>query len=402
VKADPEVVAPAADPTPSPAAARWLFGIGPLVLLTLVILALITLDPLASFRGDVPPVEEVTVTRTILHEDPSQIVLHVRNGGPDPVTIAQVLVDDAYWNHDVTPSRRLGRLDEARITIPYPWVEGETHHLLLLSETGVPFEHEIGVAVASPERGPATFGSLALVGLLVGLVPVVVGLLWFPFVRRLRPVWVNFFLALTVGLLVFLAADAIHEALELSADVPPAFQGVGLVVVGVVVALVALFALDGMLRRRRGGVTPLAVAFLIAAGIGLHNFGEGLAIGAAHALGEIGLGTFLIVGFALHNVTEGLGIVTPLARSRVHVGHLLGLGAVAGLPTVLGAWGGGFAYSPTMAVLFLSVGAGAIIQVVWEVAKLIRRDASLTAPAPALGFLAGVLVMYTTGLFVAA
>jgi zinc transporter ZupT len=150
-------------------------------------------------------------------------------------------------------------------------------------------------------------------------------------------------------------------------------------------------------------MTASYIAALIAIGIGLHNLGEGLAIGAAYSLGEVGLTTFLILGFTLHNITEGLGIVTPLAKARPSIGQLVLLGVIAGVPTIFGTWFGGLAYSPVLAVLFLAIGAGAIVQVVWEVGKLLAKQGKgITTPLNALGFTAGVLVMYLTGLFVSA
>ncbi len=259
------------------------------------------------------------------------------------------------------------------------------------------------MATETPQADAGTLWAFTLVGIFVGVLPVLLGLLWLPFIRRLPQQWMGFFLALTAGLLVFLGVDAFDEALETTERVPGAFQGLGLIVLGIFGALAALYALDGWMRSRRGEVTPLFVAGLIAIGIGLHNLGEGLAIGAAHALGELGLTTFLIVGFMLHNVTEGLGIVAPLARSRVRIVTLVGLGLLAGAPAIFGTYIGGLAYSPTLAVLFLSIGVGAIIQVVWEIGKLMRRDGGqLTAPLAAGGFVVGLLVMYGTGLLIAA
>jgi zinc transporter, ZIP family len=381
----------------------WLLGLLPLLALGLVLFAFVRIDPLSGVRKNIPPVEELTIERASLEASPREIVLSVRNGGPSAVTIAQVQVDDAYWNYTIS-EERIGRLGRATLHIPYPWVEGEAHHIALVSSTGLKFTHEITVAVETPKTTGGTLFTFTLLGLFVGVIPVCLGLFWLPFVRRLPDRWVRFFLALTAGLLVFLAVDALDEALDAAGNVAGAFQGVGLIVIGVVVALGALYALDGWMRqRRKGDLTPLYVAALIAIGIGLHNLGEGLAIGAAYSLGELGLTTFLILGFTLHNVTEGLGIVTPLARSRPSLAQLAGLGVVAGAPTILGTWSGGLAYSPILAVLFLSVGAGAIVQVVWEIAKLLRREGkAMSAPLNALGFAAGILVMYLTGLAVAA
>lgn len=381
--------------------AKWLSGLFPLALLAIVLLGFLTLKPLSNLGSKAPPIEELTFQKVVLRDSPHSITVRVRNGGPSPVTIAQVLVDDAYWQHTISPERTVKRLGSATIKIPYPWVEGEAHSVALISATGVVFEHRIPVAVASPTANSKTLGFFALLGLFVGLVPVLIGLLWFPFVRTLATKWVDFLLALTAGLLVFLAIDAILEAFEATERVPGAFQGAGLIVLGIVAALAILFFVDALLRRRGGSDTsPMFVALLIAIGIGLHNLGEGLAIGAAYSLGELGLTTFLILGFTLHNVTEGLGIVAPLAKSRPNLWQLAGLGAIAGLPTVLGTWSGGLAYSATLSVFFLALGAGAIFQVVWSIAKLLRRHKG-EGPSVAMGFLSGVVIMYATGLLVA-
>jgi ZIP family zinc transporter len=380
-----------------------VFALAPLVVLAAVVLVFVKTDPLSSIRGDAPPVEELSITRAKLTTDPRGVELSVRNGGPEPVTIAQVLVDDAYWSYTSSDGNKLDRLARSTIKIPYPWIEGEAHHIALISSTGVKFTHEIAVAVETPETTPRTLWTFTLIGIFVGVIPVLLGITWLPFLRRLPQRWVDFFLALTAGLLVFLAVDAVDEALEVAGAVPGAFQGVGLIVLGIVGALAALYGVDGAMRNRRGELTPLYIAGLIALGIGLHNLGEGLAIGAAFALGEVGLTSFLIIGFMVHNITEGLGIVSPLARSRPAIASLVGLGLLAGVPTIVGAWSGGIAYSPTLAVLFLSIGAGAIVQVVWEIAKLMRQGKrELSAPLNAAGFAVGVLLMYVTGVLVAA
>jgi zinc transporter ZupT len=146
------------------------------------------------------------------------------------------------------------------------------------------------------------------------------------------------------------------------------------------------------------------VALLVAIGIGLHNFGEGLAIGATFALGEGALGTLLIIGFTLHNTTEGLAIIAPIAKERPTVGTLARLGMIGGIPTIAGAWVGGLVQSPAIAVLCLGLGAGAIAQVIHQVARQMagaRPIMTHFASAPiALGLLAGFAVMYATGMFV--
>jgi ZIP family zinc transporter len=393
---------------PSVKLATWTMGLIPLLLLALLVAVFVVFDPTAALRAGFPPVEELTIQRITLDTDPMGMQVALVNGGPEPVTVAQVLVDDAYWRHDIEPARRIPRLGRATITIPYPWVEGEAHEVKLITNTGLTFSRGVDVAVETPEPGLRFLGIFALLGLYVGVVPVVLGLLWFPFLRRIGRRWINFFLSLTAGLLIFLGVDALGEALESAALVPGAFQGVGLVAVGLIVSILALVAIGQRLRatgRDQGEqYGHLVLSYMIAVGIGLHNLGEGLAIGAAYALGEIALGAFLVVGFMIHNTTEGLGIVAPVAKDRPRLFHLAILGAVAGIPTIVGAWIGGFTYAPTLAVLFLAVGAGAIFQVVYELAKMIRRqdDAGAATLLNLAGLTLGLLIMYFTGLLVAA
>ncbi len=382
------------------AARRWAWAVLPLLLLVGLVAVLVRFGPLGVFVAAFPPVEELTIDRVTLA--PGVIVTHVINGGPQLVTVAQVLIDDAYWQFQMEPDRTVPRLGRATITVRYPWVQGESHHIKLLSSTGLAFEHTVEVATATPTVDARYLATFTLIGIYVGVIPVLLGLLWFPFLRELDQRWIAFFLSLTAGLLLFLGVDAVHEALEVAGTLPPAFQGVALILVGVVVTVLVLVAVS---RRVTAGADPvrrrLAIAFLIALGIGLHNLGEGLAIGAAYSLGKIALGTFLVLGFTVHNTTEGLGIVAPIARDRPAVRTLLLLGALAGAPTILGSWIGGLNYSPVLATLFLAVGAGAIFQVVYELMKLMTGERSPLGYQVA-GFAAGLLVMYVTGLFVAA
>ncbi len=213
----------------------------------------------------------------------------------------------------------------------------------------------------------------------------------------------NFVLCLTIGLLLYLAVSTWLDALEFAAQLPVFWQGTPLV------AFVALLSLGILLAtgRRRGAAprTSLEIAYLIALGIGLHNLGEGLAIGAAFGLGEAALGTFLVLGFTLHNVTEGVGIVAPLTRMRPPLWHFALLAVLAGGPAILGVWIGGFVFNPVAATIFLAIGVGAILQVIWEVGKLVLNDA-VRHQAPALswanlaGVALGLAVMYFTAFLV--
>jgi ZIP family zinc transporter len=381
---------------------KWVLALFPLVLLFGLVVIFLAVNPLAVFTNSFPPLEELTIQQ-VRFPAAGQIELSVINGGPDPVSIAQVLVDDAYWQFTVEPGNNLDRLETATVSIPYPWVKDEPLPITLITSTGLTFSTEVDVAVQSPPVDSGTFLTYGLLGIYVGVIPVALGMLWYPFMRLIDRKWINAILALTVGLLVFLFVDTLLEALELAAEVPGVFQGVPLVIFGTLLSLGILVAVG----QRRGRRTPLGIASLIALGIGLHNFGEGLAIGAAFATGAAALGSFLVVGFTLHNITEGVGIVAPLTREeeRPKLVVFLLLALLAGTPAILGTWIGGLAFSPFLAALFLSLGAGAILQVIWEVGKLLVNDARrLGQPAVSwlnfAGLTAGILVMYLTAFLV--
>jgi ZIP family zinc transporter len=411
----PEAPAAAAPPLAAQSTLTpWILGLAPLVLLGLLIALVVGLGPAGLLSdGSVPPVERLAITRISL--EPGQIDVSVLNDGPDDLTIAQVAVDDAFWTFEATPGKTLAHLDRAQLRIPYPWVHGETHVVKLMTSTGLTFEREIPVAVETPRANARVLGVFALIGVYVGVIPVAIGLLWYPLMRRIGTRGLQFLMALTIGLLAYLFVDATHDGLESAALVPGSLQGPAVFVFGATAAYLVLELIGGWLARRRRD-TPRAsgvhsgwvLAVLIAVGIGLHNFGEGLAIGSAFALGELTLGTLLIVGFALHNTTEGLAIVAPLARegqeSRVGLMGLLQLGAIGGVPTILGAWLGAFVNSPILAVLFLALGVGGIAQVTRQIlahsagergVSSFLREGHVVA-----GLAAGVLVMYVTGLIV--
>ena len=387
---------------------RGFWFVFPLILLAILSVFVIKGGTLSRLARGLPPVEELSFDRVQMTA--GHIIVDVVNGGPDPVTVAQVMVDEAYWAHTITPKREVGRLGRARIDIPYPWVEGEPHQVKLVTSTGVTFDHEILVAAETPPVDGRYFLVFTLIGLYVGVLPVAIGILWLPFLKRLERRWMHFALALTAGLLLFLAAEALHEALETAGRVAGAFQGVGLVALGVLVTWLLLQAFSGggaggAGSKERGDpkAQRLRLAFLIALGIGLHNLGEGLAIGSAYAQGAVTLGAFLVVGFMIHNTTEGLGIVAPVAQDDPSLKKLALAGLLAGGPTILGAWLGGIAYSPILATLCMAIGAGAILQVLGVLYRAVEREtgSALWTPLNAMGVVAGLVLMYGTGLLVA-
>jgi zinc transporter, ZIP family len=385
----------------------WLLGLVPLLLAVGVLGAFAVLGGPGLGDRPGPPVEELSVERTVL--EPGAIKLTVRNDGPDRVTLAQAFVNDAFVDFDVAHAG-VDRLRAETVNIAYPWIEGEAYEVGLLTSTGATFTHEIAAAVETPEADLGFFGLMALLGIYVGVIPVALGMLWLPFVRRVDATWIRVLLAATVGLLGFLAVDATLEALEIAGQGAQALGGAGLVALGAGLAYLTLAAVSARVSARHSdadaaGASPQRLAGLVALGIGLHNLGEGLAIGSAYATGALALGTFLVVGFAIHNTTEGLAIVAPLGRSgaRASVGRLAALGLLAGGPAVVGAWIGAAAFTPSLAAFLLGVGVGAIAQVIVQIAPGLRSAAGRVMDgAVAGGIAAGMLAMYATGLLVSA
>jgi len=383
---------------------RWLLALGPLALIVVLIGGFWVLGGPGLGDRDAPPVEELVVERTALH--PGELVFTLRNEGPDAVQVAQVNVDDFYAPFTQT-RERIGRLESSEVTVAYPWIEGAPYEVAFVTSTGGKIATAIDAASASPARDGSFVGLMALLGLYVGVIPVALGMLWLPFVRRAGGSWIRGLLAFTVGLLAFLVLDALVEGVA-AVSGSEAFEGPLVVFLGVIVAYVALEGVEGVVRRRRGatGSTALsagALSLLIAIGIGLHNFGEGLAIGSAYAVGALALGAFLVVGFAIHNTTEGLAIVTPLAEDRPRLTRLALLGVIAGAPAIVGALIGSSAYQPALAAFLLGVGAGAIAQVAVKLLPLLRdRDGRTLDGLTAGALTAGVAFMFATSLLVSA
>jgi ZIP family zinc transporter len=387
----------------------WALAAVPLALIAIAIaaFALYGDDTLEERRG--PPVEELAVERTVLR--PGEIELTLRNTGPDAVSVAQVAVADAFVNFEADPGGEVGRLGEQKLTLSYDWQEGSPYLVSLLTSTGATIEHEIDVAVETPEADASFFGLMTLLGVYVGVIPVLLGMLFMPLLRRISRSWITAFMALTIGLLGFLAIDGYLEGTELGDATGGAFGGVELLFLGAALSYLVLTATGRWLESRRPGGRGKAakaadgwrLALMVAIGIGLHNMGEGLAIGSAYSLGALALGAFLVIGFAIHNTTEGLAIVAPLARAGQPVSRwrLILLGLIAGAPAILGAVIGASINNQELAVFLLGVGVGAIVQVIVQLVPSIRdRAGHALHPVSVAGIIAGVVVMYATGLLV--
>jgi zinc transporter, ZIP family len=381
---------------------RSLLALVPIILLVGIVSAfLATGGSLVGLLGQNPPQPDVFDIRRVEFK-PGEIRVKVTNPQTDELTIASVTVDDAIVPFTTDGPTTLKRLRSATILVPFDWVEGDPLSVGVTSSTGIETTHEVAAAVETPKATPSSFLGYGIIGLLVGIIPVALGLAWLPSLRRVSKHWLAAFMALTAGLLTFLGVEALAEALQLQQGLPSPLGGTGLVLLGLAVAYLGLVLLSR--RFSAGGSSVLgglSLATLVAVGIGIHNLGEGLAIGSSFAFGELTLGTFLIVGFMVHNITEGIGIAAPAAKgAAVSIGRLAVLALIAGGPTIVGAWLGGFVASDLLGVLFFAGAAGAALQVVIEVGRYVARTApgGLTSPYAIGGFLAGLAVMYGTGL----
>ena len=415
-------------------------GVIPLVFVALLMAYIF--GPGAEMLDVGVPLPEVTIERVDFVD--SEIRATVRNTGPIPVSVVIADVNDRIHPAAVEPDGYLERYEVALVRIPFDWNEAEPYVIGITVDDGTRFEREVEAAAPALSPSGDMFAFFAVVGTYVGVIPVMIGLLWLPFMRRMgRNIYI-FFLSVTIGLLLFLALDSIEEAAEVASEnLAGSFNGIMLLAISVVVSFLGLYYAGERLVSREGGgggggsdgeddcngsakhrgagiimapglARPVAIALMISIGIGMHNFGEGLAIGAAVGLGSVAFSTFLIIGFAIHNVTEGVAIAAPLSKERVVVWRLACFGAIAGTPAIFGGWIGGFAYSPFASVIFLGVGAGAIFQVMVVLVRWIARgrggsegsssssnsSSGLSGAPFVAGVASGMLIMYLTGMLV--
>jgi len=376
-------------------------AIAPIVLLAILIAFL--LGPASTFLQFGVVLPEISIEKVEFVGN--EIQATVRNTGPVDVNVVVADVNDRIQPAAIEPDIHLERFETGLVRIPYDWNEGQPYTVGLTIDDGTRFEKQIDAASASLEPNSELFVFLGIIGLLIGVVPIMIGLLWYPFIKKLGKNTFNFFLAFTIGLLLFLGLDAIEEAFEISdTHLAPVFNGELLIATVVILSFLGLYGIGNLLIKRSEFSKlskGLAISLMVAVGIGLHNLGEGLAVGAAIALGQVALSTFLIIGFAIHNTTEGLAIAAPLTRTKSVIGKMVGFGLIAGIPAIFGTWIGGFSFSPFFTIIFLSIGAGAIFQVVWSIFKFIKEESdSFSSISIICGIASGLVVMYLTSIII--
>ena len=376
-------------------------AIAPIVLLAILIVFL--LGPASTFLQFGIVLPEISIEK--VEFTGNEIQATVRNTGPIDVNVVVADVNDRIQPAAIEPDTHLERFETALVRIPFDWNEGQPYTVGLTIDDGTRFEKQIDAASASLEPNSELFVFLGIIGLLIGVVPIMIGLLWYPFIKKLGKNAFNFFLAFTIGLLLFLGLDAIEEAFEISnKHLASVFNGELLIATVVILSFLGLYGIGNILIKRSEFSKlskGLAISLMVAIGIGLHNLGEGLAVGAAIAFGEVALSTFLIIGFAIHNTTEGLAIAAPLTRTKSVIGKMIGFGMIAGIPAVFGTWIGGFSFSPFFTIIFLSIGAGAIFQVVFSIFRFVKEESdSFSNISIISGIGAGLVVMYLTSIFI--
>lgn len=259
-----------------------------------------------------------------------------------------------------------------------------------------PFGNLTAVDSASPLE---IVWMLTIIGTFAGIVPVAIGMLWFPLIRDLDPRYLHGFLALAAGVMTFIAVALIGDIVEYSTETEQTPLAAVLTVVGIGGTFAVMYAASEWRQRtvastRKSG---LEIAYLVALALGLHSIGEGLGIGVAFVQGDATLVMLLVLAFVLHNVLEGPTVVAAVARDATAppLRHFAAMGVLAGGPVILGGWIGSFAQSSLLAVLFFAIAVGAIVQVLIEVAALIRFDAGTVLTRTNVGtFVVGFVLMF--------
>ena len=195
------------------------------------------------------PLPEVTIEKVEFHQN--QVVAFIRNTGPEQVTISQADINDRIQSAAIEPSQVLPRLSEAKVIIPFFWNTAEPYEVGITTSDGTRFSKLIEAAAPAPIPNINQFSVFAMLGIFVGVIPVLIGLAWYPFLRKITRNQYNFFLSLTAGLLVFLGIDAFLESNEIAANnLAATFNGQLLIPVIIIATFLGLFYLSEYFGKR--------------------------------------------------------------------------------------------------------------------------------------------------------
>lgn len=234
-------------------------------------------------------------------------------------------------------------------------------------------------------------------GILAGVVPVYLGIAAALVLRRALPrTWEAGLIGLSTGVLIYLFFDLMHEAVELMGVRDP-FSWL-LFLGSLFLSFVGLVHLEKhQFLKGRHADQALTLPFVIAAGMGLHNLGEGLAIGTSYAGGEWALSGLLVAGFALHNGTEGFGIVGAAGQSPIPPHTVVLLGLTGGAPTCIGTVLSGLIVSPYLSLVWYALAAGSLLYVVFALVAMTYTSSRKVHMA--YGVWTGIALMAMTAMF---
>lgn len=335
---------------------------------------------------------------------PGQFMFTLRNSTPKAITITTANINESILPFVIKPDKTIPPLGKATLYITYPWVQGEAYNIDITTSDSSTFHTIVDSASATPPLTTPFMLNLTLIGLIIGLIPMFIGMTWFPVITRAGAGLYLFLMALAVGLLVYLGIAVANQALENTQGIGGAFQGIELLVVGSAVTFALLHALGhlGGGARKEEKAHALQQAWMVTTRISLQNLAEGLAVGAIFSFGVTGLGFLLIVGLIFQNLVEGLRLIASMEKEERSLLRLFVMGLMAGIPAILGIWIGGATDSQLFQIFLFSIGAGAVFESVYSLYMQIH-GITVHQPKPFtvfLGFAFGLMAIFAAGMFI--
>ena len=324
--------------------------------------------------GSASAEESLRVEEILL--EPGRIDLLVRNTGSGELTIAQVTINGAAWLSLTLPGPIVEPGAEAAIRLDdYEWLAGKPYEIVIFTSRANAFPTYIASARATFQPTNANVNVIIWLGIVIGLLPVLLGLLWYPGLGqfgRQGGLFLAMLSAVGLGLLGLKLVADIIEWLDAPFEI---FGQGGLLVLGGVGLFVGLNFLGRY--QEATGADQLGRQFLtaqrIALGVGLFSLGQGIILGGEIGQDLLAPGAWSVTGLLLVNLIKGLGIISPLPAAKVtggSIGQLALMGIVGGFPAILGVWFGVFYSAPLLTALLLGAGLGAVAAVVYQLIAL--------------------------------